>query len=148
MIHLQNRHHKSSLVAIAVLVAAAIGCNAKSYHEAEVDGVLILQGKPGNKVQIMFSPDGSKQTEGPTAVARTDDQGHFVMQIIEPNASSARPGAVVGWNRVVLSDMQLAASNNGRGVPVRFGTEYSTAGTTPLSQEVKAGKQTIEIRVP
>jgi hypothetical protein len=69
------------------------------------------------------------------------------MQIIEPNASTGRPGAVVGWHHVVLSDMQLAAAD-GRGVPIRFGSEYSTAGTTPLSQEVKEGKQTIEIRVP
>jgi hypothetical protein len=148
MIDLRSCSRKSSPIVIAILVAAMIGCDGKSYREADVDGVLLIRGKPGNKLQIQFFPDADKQTVGPAAIGRTDEQGRFAMQIIEPNASSARPGAVVGWNRVVLSDMQLAASDNGRGVPIRFGPEYSTAGTTPLSQEVKEGKQTIEIRVP
>src|SRR4051812_532808 len=115
MIHLQSRGPKVWPLRVAVLVAATMGCDGKSYREAEVDGVLLIQGKPGDKVQIQFFPDADRQTSGPAAMSRTDDQGHFELQIIEPNASTSRPGAVVGWNRVVLSDMQLSASDTGRG---------------------------------
>jgi hypothetical protein len=57
-------------------------------------------------------------------------------------------GAVVGSHRVVLTDLQLAASATGQGVPIRLAPEHSLPGSTRLKQEVKPGKQTIEIQVP
>ncbi len=58
------------------------------------------------------------------------------------------PGAVVGTHRVVLNDLQLAESATGAGIPIRLKQEWSLAGSTPLKQEIKPGKQTIEIKIP
>jgi hypothetical protein len=67
---------------------------------------------------------------------------------MERGGSEASPGAVVGWHRVVITDPQLSASATGRGVPIRISSDYSLVGTTPLSQEIKPGKQSIEIALP
>jgi hypothetical protein len=57
-------------------------------------------------------------------------------------------GAVVGNHRVTLSDIRLSESADGRGVPTRFGPEYTLAGSTPLKQEVKPGQQTLLLQIP
>jgi len=123
------------------------GCG-RSYHVAEVDGQLLAHGQPASKVKIQFLPDIDRGSRGPVSTAETDATGHFKLQWKERGEDTAQPGAVVGWHRVVLSDMKLAESETGQGVPLRFGAEYTQPGSTPLRQEVKEGKQTIEITVP
>ena len=124
-----------------------VGCS-KSYQEADVDGVLLIHDEPAPKVRIQFIPDVDKHTLGPPSTANTDAHGHFTLQLIEPGTDATHPGAIVGWHRVVLSDLQLSESETGRGVPIRFGPEYTLPGSTPIAQEVKEGKQTIELRLP
>jgi hypothetical protein len=136
-----------SLVLIGALFASLLGCGP-SYHVADVDGMLIVQGKPAPKVRIQFIPDIDAHTTGPVSFGETDEQGKFSLILQVPNSNSNAPGAVVGSHVVVLTDLELAASATGRGVPIRFGPEYSSIAGTPLKQTVKEGKQTIEIRVP
>jgi hypothetical protein len=136
----------TSIVALMALVCIA-GCG-KSYQVAEVDGVLIVKGKPAPKVRLQFIPDIDQGAKGPAAFGVTDAQGKFKLEYLEPGGTTPQPGAVVGWHRVVLSDMQLAESATGQGVPIRFGPEYTLPGSSPLKQEVKEGKQTIELKVP
>ena len=130
------------------LVAMAVGGCKKSYSVAEVEGRLIVGGQPAPKVRIEFVPDVDSGTKGPSSVAETDAQGNFKLSLIEKDLASARAGAVVGHHRVALTDLRMAESSTGRGVPVRFGSEYTLPGSTPLRQEVKEGPQTIEIKVP
>jgi hypothetical protein len=125
----------------------AAGCG-KSYQTAEVDGVLLIHDEPGNKVRIQFMPDGSKATHGPISVAETDAHGRFTLRLNDGDLGSAQPGAVVGWHRVVLTDLRLSASDTGVGIPIRFSSDYGLPGSTPLAKEVKNEKQTIEIRIP
>jgi hypothetical protein len=132
---------------VCTLLSCVLGCGP-SYHVAEVDGVLLVQGKPAPKVQLQFLPDIDAQTTGPVSFAETDAQGKFSLSLRAPNSSENPPGAVVGSHRVVLTDMELAASATGRGVPIRFGPEYSSIASTPLKQVIKEGKQTIELHVP
>jgi hypothetical protein len=115
---------------------------------ADVEGVLLIHGKPGRKVRIQFVPDIDQGASGPISTADTDAEGRFRLEMVDGKAESARSGAAVGWHRVVLSDLQLAESATGRGVPIRFGADYTLPASTPLRQEVKEGKQTIELRVP
>ena len=61
---------------------------------------------------------------------------------------SSPTGAVVGYHRVTLSDLRLSESADGRGVPIRFGPEYTLAGSTPLKQEVSPGQQTLRLQIP
>jgi hypothetical protein len=130
------------------MIAALIGCSGASLQTAEVAGVVLIKGKPADKLRIEFSPDGTKGTSGPISMAETDDQGRYSLQYFPPDANAPKPGAVVGWHRVVLSDRRLAESATGRGVALRVPAEYTLVGSTPLSQEVKPGTQTIELSIP
>lgn len=131
--------------AMCLLLLTAIGCGSPGYEIAEVDGKLFIKGKPGHKVRIEFIPEVG--VAGPTSAAETDAQGHFTMRVMDRSGESPL-GAVVGRHRVTLSDLQLAASATGRGVPIRFGPEYTLASSTPLSQDVVTGTQTIELTIP
>jgi hypothetical protein len=143
-----NLTRSATLVTISLGILAAVGCGGKPYQVALVDGVVIIRGQPGSKIRVQFIPDIDKSTNGPASSAITDEQGRFTLELKEDGGASARPGAVVGHHRVVLSDLQLAASATGQGVPIRLKPEYSLPGSTPLKQEVKPEKQTIEIKVP
>lgn len=133
----------------ALLAAVALaGCGGSSYQVAEVDGVLLIGGQPGHQVQVQFFPDVAGESSPPPSMATTDGEGCFSLRLMEGAGGSTRAGAVVGTHRVVLRDLQLAASATGAGVPIRLGQPYTLPGSTPLRQEIVAGKQTIEIQVP
>src|SRR5262249_19088967 len=127
------------------LALAIVGCSKPPYEIAEVDGALLIKGQPAKKVHIEFVPDAG--TNGPRSAGDTDDQGKFVLHVLERDGSSPL-GAVVGKHKITLTDMQLAESATGQGIPIRFGSEYGVSSSTPLSREVGPAKQTIEIQVP
>jgi hypothetical protein len=134
-------------LAACLLAPLMNGCG-QSIPVAEVDGLLLIHGKPGNKIRIEFIPDIDKGTKGPTSTATTDSEGRFTLELQERDSTAPRLGVVIGWHRVVLSDLQLAESATGWGMPIRVDREYTLAGSTPIVREVKEGKQTIEIRIP
>lgn len=137
------RSRRAALLVLACALAAP-GCGGPGYEVAEVDGVIRIGGKPGNKIRVQFYPE--QGTNGPLSTAETDAEGRFTLTLSDPKGP--RPGAVVGWHRVVLGDLRLAESETGKGVPVRLGTDYLAVGTTPLKREVTKGKQTVEIDIP
>src|SRR5689334_663434 len=99
------------------------------YELIEVDGELVITGQPGDKIHIEFVPDAG--VVGPTSAADTDAQGKFTLHVMSRNGDSPA-GAVIGSHRVTLSDKRLAESADGRGAPIRFGTEYTLVGSTRL----------------
>jgi hypothetical protein len=136
-------------VVLIYTVVFLSGCGGKPYKVVEVDGAVIVNGKPGHKMHVEFIPDVDQGTIGPVSVADTDAQGRFTLTLQEPGGASS-PGAVVGSHRVVLIDLQMAESATGRGVPIRLKPDHSVASSTPLRQQVKdqSGKQTVEIKLP
>ena len=144
MTYLRPLLHSAAGMIPLFFAAALTGCG--SYKVAEVDGTLTIHGKPGNKVHIQFVPVSPEGKRYPMSNADTDDQGKFAMAMLE--GSTVHNGAVVGTNRVVLSDSQFADAQFRNGVQLRIKPEYSTLGTTPLTQEVAEGNQTIEIKLP
>jgi hypothetical protein len=128
----------------ASCVAALVGCSKQSFEVGEVDGVVLIQGKPAANIFVQFIPEVSGEDSPPPSNGRTDDQGHFTLQIIEANGSS-QPGAAVGGHRIILRDLAAAES---RSAPRRLPSQYNLATATPLTQEVKPGTQTVEIHVP
>ncbi len=130
------------------IICGLIGGCGKARHVAEVEGVLLIHGQPGRMVRVQFVPDVDHGMVGPTSLGETDSEGKFTLLLNEGSLEQAKPGAIVGWHRVVLTDLQYAASQTGAGVPVRFSSDYSLPGSSRLRQEVKEGKQTIEIKIP
>ncbi len=135
-------------IAASLLVVFLVGCGEeRSYEIAEVDGVLLIDGQPAPKIRVQFSPDVTGDDSPPSSMGETDADGHFTLMLRERD-SSPRPGAAVGQHRVVLRDLQLAQSATGAGVPIRISPDYALVGRTRLREEVKEGKQTIEINLP
>jgi hypothetical protein len=137
-----------TLCALAALWTTA-GCSSR-LPVAEVEGVVKLGDKPLPHVRIQFMPDPEKGMTGPISSAATDDQGRFKMVCID-----GRPGAIVGWHRVVINDMGVRTYKTPRegrleednkkekqkAQPNRVPDKFTTAAHTPLIKEVKAEKQ-------
>jgi hypothetical protein len=137
-----------TLCALATLWAVA-GCSSR-LPIAEVEGVVKLGDKPLPHVRIQFMPDPEKGTKGPISSAATDEQGRFKLV-----CADGRDGAIVGWHRVVITDMGVRLFKTPRegrleednkkekqkAQPNRVPDKFTTAAHTPLTREVKAEKQ-------
>jgi hypothetical protein len=138
-----RRGGRATLAALALVAAA--GCGGPKYTFGEVEGTVKIDGKPAAKVLVQFMPDPGRSTSGPTAEAETDEQGRYKLRCEMPSMNIRADGAVVGWHRVVLTDVGRIPAEQGKtGPPPRVAPRYSLA-TTELSYEVKPGKQTIDL---
>jgi hypothetical protein len=131
-----------------LVFAAILGCGSRQ-PVAEVEGLVKLGDKPLPHVRIQFMPDPEKGTTGPISTGTTDEQGHFKLV-----CADQRSGAVVGWHRVVITDMGVALPRKARegrrddeektaapkklSLVSRVPDKYTTSGHTPLTVEVKA----------
>jgi hypothetical protein len=131
------------------------GCGTSAAPVAEVSGVVTKNGQPLADISVQFEPDPEKGTFGPISAGTTDESGHY-----EATCIDERPGAVVGWNRVVLKDMMprprrairvgrdeedtpeaQKVSKGARTAPSRVPDKYTSSAHTPLIVEVKPEKQ-------
>jgi hypothetical protein len=129
-----------------VCVLAAAGCGSRPPF-GEVEGVLRRNGQPLGNVHVQFMPDPTQGAEGPRSSAFTDPQGRYRLV-----CDDGRPGAVVGWHRIVLYDVELREGPGGQertrpGVS-RVPLDCGTAISTSLRYEVKPGAQTHDIDLP
>lgn len=137
----------SSLFGLLVLGSLLlVGCGGKSFPMGEVEGVVLLQGQPAAGLFVQFIPDVTGENAPPTSNGKTDENGHFTLNVIEADGS-VLPGAAVGSYRVVLRDIEAAEAGGGAR-RMRLPSVYTMPGSTPLRQEVKEGKQSIEIQLP
>lgn len=68
---------KLTLIALAVLAMAVIGCGgSRGPVRHDVSGTVTFEGKPIESGVVVFDPDVSKQNKGPQAFARVT-QGEF-----------------------------------------------------------------------
>ena len=137
----------SSLLGV-LAVALLVGCSGERTPElAEVEGTLTLKGGgPLANVRVMFLPDPEEEVFGQPSSATTDANGKFVLHY---DGNESKPGAAIGWNRVMLTDiLAIRSSRDENPTPRRFALKYTVAGTTDLKFEIKSGeKQTIDVEV-
>lgn len=119
-----------------VLLLLAAGCSRPA-PVAELEGVVTASGKPLPRIRVQFMPDAAKGTRGPVSAAVTDDQGRFKLL-----CADMRPGAVVGWHKVLITEASSASARTPR-VP----KQYWTLEATPLLVEVKPEKQQMDFDV-
>jgi hypothetical protein len=139
---------------LATLLAAGCGSGTPL---GEVEGTVNWEGRPLANVAVEFIPDADKGTSGPRSTAVTDAEGHFVLR-----CEDQRPGAVIGFYRVVILPTGRSEANVGRdprrnrgakaaGNPDTSGVfpprllKYESATSTPLRKEVKPGKQRLDL---
>ncbi len=98
-----NARFSTRMAAVGLLCCLLIaGCGGREYDVAPVSGRVTLDGKPIADVLVSFQPVAVGRNDpnpGPGSTGRTDAQGRFVLQVIEPE----EPGAVVGKHIVRLT---------------------------------------------
>jgi hypothetical protein len=143
---------------LALTVLALGGCNkVRPPTLTEVEGTVLLDGKPLPNAQVEFQPDLPKFRAEYNSYATTDDNGHFQMVC----AHMQTPGAAIGKHRVLVSEPPAPKEFRGmdgesqeryaryvdglknRPIP----PQYGAANTTPLNIEVKAGQKTYDINL-
>jgi len=128
-------------------VTFCIGCGKAPPEIAPVSGAVRVGGKPQPRLLVRFMPDPNKGNNLPiNSSGKTDKEGkyelHYAGQNMEGN------GAPVGWHRVMIEDTALGQVPQGQAPPPEvISPVYNSPATTPLSQEVKSGPQTIDFDV-
>jgi hypothetical protein len=150
----------------ALVVLCSTGCS-RGPEFAEVEGVVTLDGKPLDSVEVLFLPDPEKGNTGPHAKAYTDAQGRYKLRCEKAD----KGGTVLGPHRVCLidltavtmpltgmrpppavraqlSDVLPAAPAPAKPKAVRVPTAYGNPAQTPLHVEVKSGRQEFNFDIP
>jgi hypothetical protein len=129
------------------LLLTLAGCGSREQFEyAEVEGKVTLGGKPLCGVNVTFYPDTEGAAQLPYATGKTDDAGTYTL-----TAMTAKPGALVGRNRAVVSWPARERGGDPDKPPPRppgppIPVVYTVVTETPLIVEVKAGpRQTIDL---
>ncbi len=134
-------------VVVALLLAVA-GCGKKALETGQVEGVVRVNGQPHKGLMVRFMPDLAKNgvNLSVNSTGISDAQGKYTLKHVYDD--KAGEGAPVGWHRVVIEDMSHGPTPQGQAPPPPlFPATYNSPVTTPLSVEVKAGTQTIDLDV-
>jgi len=121
----RSRYRPVRLVVLVAFALLGMGCNGDSLPDmAEVSGVILLDGKPLDEVEIVFMPVPGLRPESvdPQASGYSDPAGRFRPETrIEGHTY---PGVVVATHRVAVRDLKRLSS------PVPD-PRQETAGETP-----------------
>lgn len=151
-----NQLHRIALAAfLAGSLAALAGCGDYAPPLTDVTGTLTYDGKPVPGMTISFLPANGRPSWG-----ITDEQGRYRL-----SWDADHPGAEVGTHRVVIAyvpntPMSEAGYDDGSVKKKKDATaksnsltpeaqalhaKYGAYDTSPLSREVKSGKQVIDL---
>lgn len=144
---------KTASIAAALVAAGALtfaGCGPKRPETAQVSGRVTYQGKPVVEGRIMFQPE-----QGRPATASIAADGTYRLTTFE-----AGDGAVLGRHRVTIESRRITVPN----APKSFADEtkapvgppkvewlvpekYSNRETSPLTADVKPGRNAIDFDI-
>jgi hypothetical protein len=109
-------------IRFVLLVMSFAGCGKTGSNLAPVTGRITLDGKPLEKADILFQPDGSK----PPSAGRTNADGRYELAY-----KRGVMGSTVGSNTVRITISSDVVSNPPN-IPARYNTE------SELTKEVKS----------
>lgn len=123
---------------LVALATVCCGCQSKP-NSAEVSGVVMLDGEPLAKAEVIFTPD-----EGRASFGITNEQGGYALIF-----TGTKKGAMPGTHRISITT--AVVDFDGDGSPAREIVPAKYRGPeSELIQEVKPGKNTIDfdLRTP
>jgi hypothetical protein len=139
----------SSTALVTLWAVSVVGCGSGGPTLVEVEGTVMLKGKPLEKVRVEFYPI----KDGPQSAALTDDQGRFVLLGLD----GMTKGAVVGKHKVVLRDLSIvedqfygragADLDLSNGKKPRTSHKYTNVTLTPLEIEITDAKRDLVLEV-
>ncbi len=111
-------------ICFTLLMISFVGCGKTGADIAPVTGRITLDGKPLEKADVVFQPEGSK----PPSSARTDTDGRY--QLVYKRGVM---GGAIGSNTVRITISSEVVAN-----PPSIPARYNTA--SELTKEVKSGQ--------
>jgi len=142
---------------LLVPLVVAAGCSSNGPATSRVTGVVLLDGEPLDRVEVVFAPEGKAVKEGAPSTALTDRQGRFVLQTEDRGES--RDQVVAGVHRILLRDltvsgapvpdpMQEFSEPVAGGAKPRFSPRFSDARETPLKEvTIPEGRQHVVVEL-
>jgi hypothetical protein len=134
---------------VALTLLGLSGCGDNSPTLVEVEGTVLLAGKPLEKVRVEFTP----LIDGPQSAGLTNDQGKFSLATM----TDQKKGAVVGKHKVVLKDLSIvqgefmgragAEVDMTKGQKPRISTKYTNVTLTPLETDVTGEVRDLKFEV-
>jgi hypothetical protein len=96
------------------LVILLCGTSCSSHKIAPISGRVTVDGQPGAKLRVVFSPIGTSQNyaPGPPSVGYTDEDGRFTLMTMDKDK-----GALVGPCRVSITVMEVDDDRIGQKAP-------------------------------
>ncbi|MBN2296041.1 MAG: hypothetical protein JXM70_26655 [Pirellulales bacterium] len=126
-----------------VLLAPLLGCGGGSSLDlAPVSGTVTYRGKPLDHGSVSFMPTGD--TRGPQAAAEIQADGTFSMK------TAGKEGAVVGTHKVIVQCRRAVTPVEAKNLIIGellIPMKYTEFGITPLSINVKSGKNEYPIEL-
>lgn len=112
----------SLLTLLLIAFLPALGCDSSPYEIVPVSGRVTLDGEPLGDALVSFQPIGSASNKepGPGSYGRTDKDGKYTLQVVEPS----QPGAVVGKHSVLISTATSEGGDGDRAVGERVPRRY------------------------
>jgi len=90
------------MVAGVLMLLAPIGCGSSTGLDlASVRGTVKFQGQPVRNGMIVFEPDVTKNSRGPSGMGPIGKEGDFII-----STSSGGDGAIVGFHRVSITGLE------------------------------------------
>lgn len=136
-------------VAVCIVALSLAGCSSGPPPLASVKGRVTFEGRPLSKVRVEFIPELPTGDRYLRSLAQTNDNGEFEMY-----CDDGRPGAVIGWHRVVLAtdsrsidrsrnpfEPESGRDSSSSASGFRIPRTYNSVATTPERHEVKLGEE-------
>jgi len=154
-------HHVQYAALQAWLILALtmlLGCGQDA-PRATVEGTLRVNGEPLDNCLITFLPEPGQEVTGPHSTGLTDERGYYRLRL-----DDQREGASVGRHRVTVQDLLVSTGVRRRDhgavdremdetmppPPMRrsrVSARYNSPEETPLREEVKPGRQVIDLDI-
>jgi hypothetical protein len=134
-------------ICLFLLLGLLIGCGQPPPEFGEVEGAVLIEGKPQRGLLVRFMPDPNRGNDLPiNAAGETDAEGKYQLRYYYDGTEGK--GAPVGWHRVLIEDSALSRVPQGAPLPPEvIPRSYGSPTTTPLQKEVKSGQQTIDFEI-
>jgi len=127
----------------ALALAILAGCT-DPVPLVDVAGTVRLDDRPLPNVLVTFLPDPTRGTAGPCSRAVTDAQGRYRLR-----CEDRRPGAVLGWHRVLIEDLSCYEADRKENAPPparsRVPAHYRSTTGTPLRRQVTSDSQPMDL---
>lgn len=144
-----------SMSVVMLLLAVASGCGSGEEIPPiyEIEGTVLLDGKPLDRISVTFLP----ADDGPRSSGVTDENGRFVLktfdQVEQNGAVASRCKVVLLDNSVFKEGIENLTPSQKRGMdlssgkPPRIADKYSSYMTTPLAYEVTGEDKDVKFEV-